>query len=491
MSSKSRDTTNTTRPNFVQLSSSPAFLIVLLVAGALIGAGMYFIFAGTGGGEDKSKPSIKYVNKIGEDSTQGVVDAPLTVKVRVPWLDGSPSNMMSGIILRLLDENGQPAEFGGRRDSLPMRSTIEIDVWEYVGSVPSRPGTYHAQVQLIPFATDAQTQTLDLREPPLRAVVDTAPPLMSGYVLARENDLWMLSTDGKRERRLTFLTPSPGGEYADDPAWSPDGKIIAFAYSPTVSRAEVPRPEIWTISPDGTNPRQMIAHGPDEGLYAPAWSADGKYLYFTVETSKSDPTAGQSLTYRTDRVEVATGVRSQVAANAEMASSGGPGGDLVYLESIPAQEGATTFSGQRIVIAGADGSGKRTVVPENIYPTLYAPRVSPDGEWLVFASVNQIVPTPGAGFALFKWLMLEPETASAHGIPWELYILPTAGGTPAQLTNLSDDEPFPAWHDNSTLSFLGLKGLQTMQIDVQGKAVGKPQWISDGVQHGKLTWHGP
>jgi Tol biopolymer transport system component len=491
MSSKPRDTNSPIRPNAVQLASSPAFIIAVLVAGALIGAGVYFIFAGTGGADDKNKASVKYVNKNGEDAAQSVIDSPLTVKVRMPWLDGTPSNMVSGITLQLLDENGQPAEFGGRRTPLPMRATVEIETWEYVGSVPSKPGTYHAQVEILPFATDAQTQTLDLREPPLRAITGDAPPLTSGYVLAREKDLWMLSTDASRERRLTFLTPSSGGEEADGPAWSPDGKTIAFSYSPTVARGEVPRAEIWAIDPDGSNPRQVVAHGPNEVLYWPAWSADGKYLYFTVETSVNDPAIGQRLTYSTDRVEVATGVRSKVAESGEMAASSGPGGDIVFLDSVPIQEGSTSSIGQRLVIAEADGSGKRTVVPENVYPTLYAPRVSPDGKWLVFASVDENIPTPGAGFDLFKWLMLEPETASAHGIPWELYIVPTAGGTPAQLTHLSDDEPYPVWHDNSTLSFLGIKGLHTLQIDAQGKAIGNPQWLGEGIQHGKLTWHGP
>jgi Tol biopolymer transport system component len=492
MSTKSRSTksvTNSTSTPLLDRTISKTAVIGILVVTSLLAVAVFFLTGGIGGKEDKNKASVQYLTGRGAGDA-GVADTPLTIKVRMPWLDGTPGNMLSGVTLQLLDESGQPAEFGGRRDPLPMRATIEIEVWEYAGSFPSKPGTYHAQVQLLPFTQGAQAQTLDLRDTPLHVVADTLPPIKSGYVLARENDLWILSTDGSRERRLTFFTPSYSSEKAADPAWSPDGKAIAFARTPGVTSGEIPRSEIWTIDEDGANLRKLVAHGPDEELLAPAWSSDGKYLYFTVETTPSDPSSTQGIGYRTDRLDIATGVRSHAVEDAEMAS-GGPEGELVYLENVKAQEAGTISAGRRIVIAEADQSQKRVIISETQYPILYAPRMSPDGKWLVFASVNQSTPPTPAGFNLLKWLMLEPETASAHGIPWELYIVPTAGGTPSQLTNLSDDEPYPIWHDNSTLSFLGLKGLYTLSIDAQGKAIGEPKRLAEGVQHGKLTWRGP
>lgn len=458
----------------------------------LVSAVAFFVLKGLGSGVDKSKPSISYTTRQGIARSDPIANTPMSVTVRIPWLDGTTNTMLSGVLLKLVDENGQPADFGGRRDLLPMRSTVEIEAWEYVGSAPSKPGTYRAQVRLMPFARGKEMQVLDLPDPPLRVVADTEPPLVSGYIMAREDDLWIVSTDGKRERRLTYIAPSESQEYANDPAWSPDGKSIAFAYSPKVRAGEVPRTELWSVSPDGTNLRQLVAHGPNEALYAPAWSADGRVLYFTVEASSTDPTSGGALSYRIDQVDLATGLRSQVAADAEWASAAGQGGEIVYLEHVPVVEGGASSSGQRIVISRPDGSGKRVIVPETEALALYAPRVSPDGKWLVYASVNQNRPTPTpAGFDLWKWLMLEPEVASAHGVPWELYIVPTTGGKPVQLTSLSEDEPFAAWHDSTDLSFLGLNALYTLSIDTQGKAVGDPRVLAEGVQHGRLTWHAP
>jgi hypothetical protein len=492
MSTKSQSTKSETDSNstpFFDRTLSKTTVAAVLVVTSLLAVAVFLLTGGVGSKEDKNKASVQYIAGKGAGDT-GVADAPLTIKVRIPWLDGTPGNMLSNVTLQLLDESGQPAEFGGKRDPLPMRATIEIEVWEYAGSFPSKPGTYHAQVQLLPFAQGAQAQTLDLPDPLLHVVADALPPMNSGYVLARENDLWMLSTDGSRERRLTFFTPSASSEKAADPAWSPDGKMIAFAYTPGVSSGEIPRSEIWAVDPGGANLRKVLAHGPDEELLAPAWSLDGKYLYFTVETAPSDPSSAQGISYRTDKLDMATGARSPAIEDAEMAS-GGPGGALVYLENAQAQQGSPVSAGRRIVIAEANRSQKRVVISETQYPILYAPRLSPDGNWLVFASVNQSLPPTPAGFNLLKWLMIEPGTASAHGIPWDLFIVPTGGGAPSQLTNLSDDEPFPVWHDNSTLSFLGLKGLYTLSIDPQGKAIGEPKRLGEGVQHGRLTWHGP
>src|SRR5438552_3722922 len=111
----------------------------------------------------------------------------------------------------------------------------------------------------------------------------SGPPLTSGYVFMRNANLWLLSTDFKREKRLTFL-PS-FFEYADNPAWSPDGKRIAYTYSPKTESDQVTFTDIWTIGAEGKNAYPVARHSANESLLEPAWSADGKSLYFTVQTS--------------------------------------------------------------------------------------------------------------------------------------------------------------------------------------------------------------
>ena len=69
--------------------------------------------------------------------------------------------------------------------------------------------------------------------------------------------------------------------------------------------------------------------------------------------------------------------------------------------------------------------------------------------------------------------------------------MPTAGGKSAKATNLSEDQPRPAWLDNSTLTFMGTYGLYKLNIGPDGKATASPTRIHAGAAHGGLTWHGP
>jgi len=60
-----------------------------------------------------------------------------------------------------------------------------------------------------------------------------------------------------------------------EPAWSPDGKTIAFC------RVDTPPSQIglWLINADGTNPRQALKDG---FFNSPTWSPDGQWLAFSV-----------------------------------------------------------------------------------------------------------------------------------------------------------------------------------------------------------------
>ena len=68
----------------------------------------------------------------------------------------------------------------------------------------------------------------------------------------------------------------PGG-YDSAPAWSPDGRRIAFESNADVAGANPEGDmEIWTMAADGTSARQLTRNAlHDEG---PAWSPDGGRL---------------------------------------------------------------------------------------------------------------------------------------------------------------------------------------------------------------------
>ncbi len=186
----------------------------------------------------------------------------------------------------------------------------------------------------------------------------------------------------------------------------------------------------------------------------------------------------------------------------QMAGNSVAGGDTVYLQYVPLQgigEGLVAPP-ERLMKANANGESPAVLAGEQQFQLMYAPRMAPDGKWVVFGAINippmLVTPTdtpqPGsAGFDLFSWLGLEPRKAEAHGLPWDVYMVPATGGTAIRLTKLDEDQPFPVWLDNSNIAFMGTKGLFKLSIDKSGNPVGDPAKIHDGAPHGGLSWRGP
>ena len=102
-----------------------------------------------------------------------------------------------------------------------------------------------------------------------------------GYLDRRRTHLYVFDLASKS------LTQVSSGDYDDvDPAWSPDGKYLAFA-----SNRSKPDPDatyavnIWTVAADnkdkGANPTQIT-----KGLagdHQPAWSPDGKWIAYSTQ----------------------------------------------------------------------------------------------------------------------------------------------------------------------------------------------------------------
>ena len=90
--------------------------------------------------------------------------------------------------------------------------------------------------------------------------------------------IFTLATDGSDLKQVT-----PWELNAGQPAWSPDGKLIAFcAPSCDWFKGET---NIYTIHPDGTGLTQLTSHlqATDQGntvTDSPSWSPDGSQIVF-------------------------------------------------------------------------------------------------------------------------------------------------------------------------------------------------------------------
>ncbi len=91
------------------------------------------------------------------------------------------------------------------------------------------------------------------------------------------SEIWLLSTDGKTQKQLTSFKGKNSG-----PAWSPDGKLIAFTSKRSGDVAQV-----HVISPEGGEARPVSNLPMAPGGFK--WGPDGKKIYCVVSTWPDTP----------------------------------------------------------------------------------------------------------------------------------------------------------------------------------------------------------
>lgn len=103
-----------------------------------------------------------------------------------------------------------------------------------------------------------------------------------------EPHIYVADADGTDPRLLPL--GSKVGQ-ALEPTWSPDGTQIAFRMSEWISPEGVQDSEIYAIRADGTetSPRQLTDNDFEDD-YSPAWSPDGRQIAFA--TDRDDPGGG-------------------------------------------------------------------------------------------------------------------------------------------------------------------------------------------------------
>ncbi|HJZ63030.1 MAG TPA: winged helix-turn-helix domain-containing protein [Candidatus Acidoferrum sp.] len=121
-----------------------------------------------------------------------------------------------------------------------------------------------------------------------------------------DGNLWQLNVDGSARSSL-----SAQGVHAIHPAWSPDGKQIAFVnlFAPNCQN------KIYLISAEGGSPRELFPNDCEQ--FDPAWSPDGKILSFAraqkLPSGISAPAAIQLFDVATNRVSELAGSKGMRA----------------------------------------------------------------------------------------------------------------------------------------------------------------------------------
>jgi TolB protein len=267
----------------------------------------------------------------------------------------------------------------------------------------------------------------------------TSPDL--AFVSTRDGDyaIYVMSRDGKGQRRLTdhdVDTSSPGALFFQvDPAWSPDGRTIAFSSRRSGSN------NLYLMNADGSGTRPLTSTNADD--LHPTWSPDGTRVAFARD--------GDIFVVNVD----GSSARSVVSTrDEELQPAWSPDGRwIAYIRRVP----DTPVSQLRLV--RPDGSADRQVTAPTA--AAYTPAWSPDSARIVFSSDRD-----GEVFELYtigvdgKGLRSVAATATDVFEPsWSpdgsriafaedgaIFTVELGGGDVEQLTSTDDNDSSPAWN---------------------------------------------
>src|SRR5579862_961304 len=268
-----------------------------------------------------------------------------------------------------------------------------------------------------------------------------------GYLDRRRTHLYVFNLSDRKIKQITF------GDYDDsEPAWSPDGKSIAFTSNRTAEPDSNFNSYIWVVAADSADPAKSLVQvttSPAEDL-TPAWSPDGKTIAFVTQI---DPKLFWYATYH-------------------------------------------------LAVVAASG-GEPRILTKNLDREVSAPRFSPDGRWIYFiaedeGTQNLLRVAPGGGeitrpitgrrkvesYSISHDGTLAA-TLSSPSVPDEAYLLP-ANGALRRLSNVNDEAI-------AGIEFAAVDYVQFKSKDdaVVAAFVFRPPGYTAGVKYPAILWlHG-
>jgi dipeptidyl aminopeptidase/acylaminoacyl peptidase len=142
----------------------------------------------------------------------------------------------------------------------------------------------------------------------------------AGYRHDRPNQLWLLDIDTDEVRRLTR-----GRTDAEGPAWSPDGRRVAFQSDRRPDADLYWRSDIYTVDVESGRVERISGGRGEQSFVAPRWSPDGRWL---AALGHRYPAAGGSRTDVWRFRPVAEHAGEDLTAESDLDAAAGMASDL-------------------------------------------------------------------------------------------------------------------------------------------------------------------
>ena len=273
---------------------------------------------------------------------------------------------------------------------------------------------------------------------------------------------------------VTTIFETPNGGWVEAVTVSPDNKQLVLAYVPPVGVPYAGQKGLYGMPLDGSTFPQLLFTPPslEDNYYQPAWSPDGKYIYFTHFKN-------QSAIFDVWRMPYPNGKLEKLADNASWPRVSGDGRRLVYV---------WIDSGRRVnrlYVANADGSDahKLDLTGPSAPEIIDAPMFAANGQSIIFSAPN-LGQSSAPGLFLIG---LDIKRVLRNGsVPSDWWSVPLAGGEPNRLTNLHALALFGNFSpDKKYIAVFNADGVFVMTPDGSGLTV----VIDDvGQIYGTVSW---
>ena len=222
--------------------------------------------------------------------------------------------------------------------------------------------------------------------------------------------VYTMLPSGRHARRLSRMKP-PEEAHAYAPAWSPDGRTIAF----DAGRHET---HLYTMTARGKHLKKINDVAPS---FTPDWSPDATTIAYEIETVDDE-------TFDVYSVPARGGETTQLtfSENGRLHPHYSPDGTLIALE------GKTESYTDRALVMAPDGSNELELLPGRVSSS---PTWSPSSELIAFAGAES--------------------DENRFEVPTDIYIAPPDASSATRLTDIGGIAEYPDWSpDGRRIAFV-------------------------------------